>query len=225
METLPVTWRDNQKVWMTSHIFSDWLDQVNRQMKKRRRRILLFIDNVPSHPQDIVLSNVTVKYILTNTTSVLQRLDQGIIRAFKHRYRKFLMKSLISRIDTCSSVTELSKNINVLDAVHWIHKSWQDTTSLAILKCLSACGLSTCALDSVESDNEEDDIPLVVLVTNMTSSACKVEEFVNCDCDILTEDPESIDWEAGILKKLHSGNEDNEECDEECGNDNEESDE
>ena len=41
------------------------------------------MDNVPCHPVDIILSNIRLQYFPPNTTSVLQPLDQGIIRAFK----------------------------------------------------------------------------------------------------------------------------------------------
>ncbi|XP_041376848.1 tigger transposable element-derived protein 6-like [Gigantopelta aegis] len=112
-ESLPVTWTANRKAWMNSQLFNDWLEKLNRQMCRQGRNILLFIDNAPSHGCDLRVSNVTVTFLPANTTSVLQPLDQGIIKAFKTRYRKHMMRSLILRMEDCANVSELCKAISV----------------------------------------------------------------------------------------------------------------
>ena len=124
---LPVTWRHNKKAWMNSEIFSDWLNEVDKQMRRQNRHILMFLDNAYSHAKDLKLNNVILNFLPANTTLHLQPLDQGIIKAFKARYRKRMMKSLVAKIEQDDSVTELSKEINVLDAVHWIRESWKET--------------------------------------------------------------------------------------------------
>ena len=45
-DNLPVTWKHNQKAWMTMAVFEDWLNQLNETMKKKKRMITLFVDNV-----------------------------------------------------------------------------------------------------------------------------------------------------------------------------------
>jgi translation initiation factor 2 alpha subunit (eIF-2alpha) len=49
LNDLPVIWRYNKKAWMTSEIFSEWLNEVNRRMKRANRKILLFVDNARNH--------------------------------------------------------------------------------------------------------------------------------------------------------------------------------
>ena len=49
------------------------------------------------------------------TTSKLQPLDLGIICAFKARYRKHMLKHLITKIDLCSDNVSLTKGITVLE--------------------------------------------------------------------------------------------------------------
>ena len=55
----------------------------------------LLIDNAGGHNISLELKNksinVKVFYLPANTTSVLQPLDQGIIRTFKLYYRKLLV--------------------------------------------------------------------------------------------------------------------------------------
>ncbi|XP_069110032.1 tigger transposable element-derived protein 6-like [Argopecten irradians] len=91
---MPVTWSHNRKAWMDSYIFGEWIKDVDRQMKREKRNILMFLDNATSHAKDIKLDNVKLKFLPANCTSHLQPLDQGIIRAFKARYRSKMMKSL-----------------------------------------------------------------------------------------------------------------------------------
>ena len=125
---LPVTWCHNKKAWMNSKIFSDWIGEVDKQMRCQNRHILMFLDNTSSHAKDLKLNNVILKFLPANTTSHLQPLDQGIIKAFKSRYRKRMMKSLVAKIEQVDSANELCKEINVLDAVHWISESGKETS-------------------------------------------------------------------------------------------------
>ncbi|XP_031549387.1 tigger transposable element-derived protein 6-like [Actinia tenebrosa] len=161
-EQLPVTYVNSKKAWMTNDIFISWIKDVNKEMKKKRRHILMFLDNASSHgSDDYELSNVTLKFLPPNTTSHLQLLDQGIIRAFKARYKKHLSRSLLSKIDDAEGATALCKEITLLDCVNWISKSWTETNPTAITKCFAASGFSTVNEDENSSTEEEDnDIPL-----------------------------------------------------------------
>lgn len=79
---LPVDYAWNSKAWMTTTIWQLWLEDLNDEMVKQNRKILLFIDNCPSHA-DSELSNVNLMFLPANTTSRLQPLDAGIIKCFK----------------------------------------------------------------------------------------------------------------------------------------------
>jgi hypothetical protein len=46
-----------------------------------------------------------------------------------------MMKSLVTKIEQVDSVTELCKEINVLDAVYWISESWKETRIETVSKC------------------------------------------------------------------------------------------
>ena len=66
----PVEYKSNNKAWMTSVIFEDWLLKPNRQYRRIKRTIIIFIDNCTAHtvPQ---LSNTKVIFLPANMTSVL----------------------------------------------------------------------------------------------------------------------------------------------------------
>ena len=138
---------------------------MNQEVKRKRRHILMFLDNASSHG-DFQLSNATLKFLTANTTSHLQPLDQGIIRTFKARYKKHLLRSLLSKIERAESVSELSKEIILLDAINWTAKAWSETAPSTLTKCFKTTGFPV--TDEQEDDYEdEDDIPLSLLVQQL----------------------------------------------------------
>ena len=96
-------------------------------MKKGATKIenLIFVDNAPCHCQE-KLSNVELKFLLGNTTSCLQPMDQGVIKAFKVNYRKKLLCVLVAKTDNVTSVYELANLVTIADAVSWIKSAWNE---------------------------------------------------------------------------------------------------
>ncbi|GBM43910.1 Tigger transposable element-derived protein 6 [Araneus ventricosus] len=92
-------YKSNQKAWMTSEKFGDWLKGIDKEMAKKQRHILLFIDNCKAHSNFLALKNITVKFLPPNMTSKLQPLDQGIIRSSKVGYRAQIVGRLLDSID------------------------------------------------------------------------------------------------------------------------------
>ncbi|GBL74291.1 Tigger transposable element-derived protein 6 [Araneus ventricosus] len=40
---LSVSWKSNKKAWITTEIMSDWLMELEKKMKKQKRKIILFM--------------------------------------------------------------------------------------------------------------------------------------------------------------------------------------
>ena len=112
---LPVTWKANAKSWMKLKLFEEWLQKTNQHFLEQNRKILLFIDNSETH-SDIELSNIKVKFLPPNTTSLIQPLDQGIIQNFKTIYRKHFVRYLTSKLDDNINIDEIK--IDVLKAIY-----------------------------------------------------------------------------------------------------------
>jgi len=64
-------------------------------------KILLLIDNVPSHPINIdeLDQNVKFIFILPNTAALMQPMDQGVIEAFNAYYLRYTFRQLIEATD------------------------------------------------------------------------------------------------------------------------------
>ena len=50
--TLGVIYDFNKKAWMTSSIFTAWLNRIKNQMRFQQRHILMFVDNCWAHPDE-----------------------------------------------------------------------------------------------------------------------------------------------------------------------------
>jgi hypothetical protein len=90
ISNLQMTYRSNPKAWMLTTLFQEWLQEFNYLViqKHKGKRVLLLLDNCPSHNlQGLTLSHVDVYFLPPNTTSKIQPMDAGIIMSFKRHYR------------------------------------------------------------------------------------------------------------------------------------------
>ena len=93
---LPVTYRWNTKAWLTGVIFMEWISEWDRELREAGRRILLLVDNCSAHPALDTLTNIYLEFLPPNTTSMIQPMDQGVIRNLKVNYRKQLISLTLS---------------------------------------------------------------------------------------------------------------------------------
>ncbi len=93
VKTLPFSYFANRKAWVTSQLFTDVMKTLDRKMMAQNRKIILFLDNATCHNllPGTNLSNIKLSFMPPNTTSLIQPLDQGIIRSFKAYYRRELV--------------------------------------------------------------------------------------------------------------------------------------
>ena len=66
-------------------IVTEWMEDFNRYIGRKKRNVLLSADNAPSHPPDIRLKIFTLKFFPPNTMYRLQLVDQGTIPAVKKK--------------------------------------------------------------------------------------------------------------------------------------------
>ena len=102
---------------MTSKIFSDLLDIINKQFRSQNQNVLLFLDNCTSHKNQ-EYSKIKLCFLPPNTTSLIQPMDQGIIRSFKAKYRKVILQFILIEADKGIIPVESTKKVNLLDAIY-----------------------------------------------------------------------------------------------------------
>ena len=68
---------------MDSMLFKEWVRELDNQFEKENWKIALIINNCTAHPEIGGLKAMDLFFLPSNTTSVLQPMDQGVIRSFK----------------------------------------------------------------------------------------------------------------------------------------------
>ncbi|XP_018900654.2 tigger transposable element-derived protein 4 [Bemisia tabaci] len=139
IKTLPVEYTSQTKAWMTGNEFIRWLRVFDATMGAQNRKIVLFIDHCPAHPPDVSLSNIELVFLPANATSILQPLDQGIIKVLKSYYRRRLIQHLAFLID--QEVTKEVMKISLLKAIHFLMASWSEVSTGTIMNCFKKAGI------------------------------------------------------------------------------------
>ena len=145
----------NPKSSMTSGIMSSILAYSNRKLKSECRSVLLFLENAPYHPSNLSFSDIKDIFLPKNATSQLQLLNAGIIQSFKVRYRKLLLKIVISMVDKQTTAAEIAKEVDILKAIRWIQEAWDSVSEDTIHKCIQNCGFTDDTCGEVDTNDEE----------------------------------------------------------------------
>ena len=77
VKRVPCRYRAQQKSWMSSELFEEWVKELDQNFGSKKRKIALIIDNCPAHPDVPALEWVELIFPPPNTTSVTQPMDQG----------------------------------------------------------------------------------------------------------------------------------------------------
>jgi hypothetical protein len=81
-------------------------------------------------------------------------------------------------MDECCSVSELSKKINVLDAITWIDKAWRDTAESTIQKCFKRCGFTETEIQDEDDDDLAESVLLKYMISHVVGPNSSVTESV-----------------------------------------------
>lgn len=180
----------------------DILGKLNRKLVREGRSVLLFMDNAGYHPPEITegYSNIKVMFLPANTTSKLQPLDLGIIKTFKTYYRKLFIRYVLTKIDTCSTATEVVQSITILQAIRWVAEAWKSVDAITIKKCFRKAGILDKDFHVVQQrvleedpfrdldpqlQDEEVDSDLLDLMARVQDDHCSLDTYL-CEDDLPT---------------------------------------
>lgn len=177
----------------------------------------MFLDNAGSHPREVNLKNVKIIFLPPNSTSVCQPLDQGIINNFKFYYRDLVLKHILAKMGGVKSASELSKTIDVLEALYFIKAAWSRVTATTIQNCFGKAGFKKNDARLTEFD-PEDDLPLSMFSEILKgvkelelTEEQSLEDFITIDRNVQTED-NNIDIQSMDVEDKSDAEQDN-DCD------------
>ena len=133
-------YRSNAKAWMTSHLYQDWIQQWDRELQAKGRKILLLQDNFSGHIVPDNLRNIRVENFEPNLTAHVQPNDQGIIQCFKAHYRARFIQRAVDRYDEGITPAEIY-SINQLQAMRMADLAWRSVDAATIRNCWHKAGI------------------------------------------------------------------------------------
>lgn len=178
VNSLPVQYEANKKAWMTSDIFESWLLNLNKKFHRAKRTILLFIDNCTAHNSVPSMTNVKVVFFPPNMTSVLQPMDQGVIKNFKHYYRRLVVQKFLAgeNIDTNGKV-----KIDLLQAARLCNNAWDQVKGSTIANCFRKAGF---VHETDEEDRSEETVMDVDINEMRDEEETNFQDFINMNEDV-----------------------------------------
>ncbi|CAM4539463.1 unnamed protein product [Lepidochelys olivacea] len=131
---LPVFWQSNKKAWVMAALFLDWfhkcfIPEVKQYLEEKGLdfKVMLIIDNAPGHPAALRFAHndVEVVFLPPNTSSILQPLDQGVIRCFKATYMRLTFSWTRSTMDADPNLNVMKcwKPFNIADCITYIKQA------------------------------------------------------------------------------------------------------
>ena len=231
MNHLPVYWKSNKRAWVTAAVFMDWfhncfVHEVEKYLKEKNLafKVLLILDNAPGHPAhqlQFAHPNVEVVFLPPNTTSLLQPMDQGVIKAFKVYYVRRTFAGIVDAItrDPQKTVTQCWKDYNIADCLTNIKDSVDELKSKTTL---NACWrkLWPEAVNTFEGFAEADEVRQIVALARKVGGDgfedlddSEVQELIASHSSELTDE----DLEELVRSDEEAGDDDDDDEEEEVG--------
>lgn len=196
VNSLPVSYRNSKKAWMTSQLFKEWFDvqfvpEVTRfcQTAGLPTRALLFIDNATSHPSEgeLVCGNIKAVFLPPNVTPLLQPMDQNVLQYLKLSYRKKLLRRILEDEDETLSLIEKLKMINIKDVIYWVAESWESVSEQLLKKSWNKLWPSLTFIDNPNQEADRTNVVQVVRELLQNIPGCEdanendVDEWLRAD--------------------------------------------
>lgn len=193
---LPVTYRAQKSSWMDSEIFTDWYKNIFipnvknfRKEKKIHGKVLLVMDNAPTHPSVEVLNPIDegfeVMFLPPNVTPLIQPMDQGVIVKLKRMYRKQVLRRHLLAEDNEESVVQFSKKLNLKDSCYMLADSWDLLTKENLMKAWNKLWPESKQSDDDTDENQSETLESVREVVMLCQS---VPGFQECD------ETDAVEW-------------------------------
>ena len=111
IKCLPYQYVAQKRISMNSQIFKHWVRKLDQNFRLGEGKIAPLIDNCTTYLYISNLASIRLVFLTPNTTSILQPMDEDVIRSLKAHYREIVLHllcralfkdfSFTSNEDTC----------------------------------------------------------------------------------------------------------------------------
>ena len=205
-------YNSQKKRWMNSEIFEEGVRKLDRKFRADDLKIALIIDNCPAHPSISNLTNYQIVFLPPNTTSILQPMDQGVIRSLKAHYRGRVVRLLCRALEK----KEPCPKISILQSMKILADSWEVVTKETIINCFRKAGIISAVQQAAIADSDdpfkdlqENLNDLRKVDSSMVPHDVTATALVSLDDDVIATAPEIS--EGDIIEELRDCQEQGEE--------------
>lgn len=141
---LPVYWMHNPKACISKVLTSEWFRQcfipeVKAYLAEKglQFKVLLLMDSAGGHPLGLSHRGVKVEFLPPNTTSLIQPMDQGVIRAFKALYIRNVLQLMVQAMETDQdfSLKEYWRQYTIAACLVNVRKALKDMKKETVNAC------------------------------------------------------------------------------------------
>ena len=162
--------------WMDQELFDKFCNIWNEELKAMKRHIALIVDNCLVHNPLKEFSNIAIFFLPPGQTSIVQPVDQGMVRSIKAKYRAALLRRKLDELQknperkTLVGLTKEEKVkqlcLRKVQYASLICHAWKEVTSETIHNCFEAAGWWKIAEEIVQ---EQTDLELVCVYPSSSS--------------------------------------------------------
>ena len=124
---------------------------LDLSFRTQSRKVALQIDDCPAHPEIKNLTNFSLICLPPNTASVLQPMDQGVIRSLKAQYRKKVVRLCIKGVESNKPYPKIS----ILQAMKHLVSSWNAVSKETVVTCLKKSNISQSNQPAAVDDDDD----------------------------------------------------------------------
>lgn len=177
---------------MAITIWCEILKKLDKNFKAKGKKVLLIVDNAACHQlKDTVLENAKIEFPPPNTPSLIQPLDQGIIRSFKSEYRTCILRRQLLHLDSGQTLKDFSKKINLLEALKMIKRAWWMVSPTTIQNSFKKAGFVASSVsvdDEIVSEVSEETNLFSEAIRQEIDSLADLDSEIPCFGDMTDED-------------------------------------
>jgi cell division protein FtsB len=213
---------NNKKAWFNSIIFGEWLSELDQEMRKQDRQIILLVDNFSAHQkalQTFTPTNVKMEFFSANLTSHCQPLDQGIIRAFKAHFQLRKTRYTLGRLELGD---DDPWKVTIRQAMTFADEAWKNVTAETCFNCWKHSGVLPGTGPSAPAAKTQDEAAPEVDQSNDRNRAWdivmhaldheqSIPELVSALTTSLGEGFDLSEWQAAINLTCYEDDEAREE--------------
>ncbi|XP_049519501.1 tigger transposable element-derived protein 4-like [Dermacentor silvarum] len=181
---LLVWYEANSKAWITQDLFEKYIRKLDRKYELQNRKVLMFVYNCGAHGHITSLKAIDLEFLPPNT-SVLQPMDQGVIKNLKVHYRSHLLNRVLLWVDRGKKYV-----VDVFSAISILSDAWKAVTVDTIRNCFRHAAF-VLDEDSATGHDPAAELPPDTNVTDdlrasgVDIPAVTFEQFANFDSAVL----------------------------------------